>query len=609
MLGLRSTAGRAKRRILDDLRSDPYLPVVLLVALILGGFYLWHEIPNFATWDERDRLLDPLVAYGRIIDQPSLGALREGVIWGREPFGATFYLYGIALLPVVLAAAVRGDLDAIASLGLPAHEQTFGFWGVWHTTPEWIWTWSLLIGRFLSVCFAVGAVYLTYRIGTELRDRTTGRLAAGFFSVTWGLITLAHEAGEDVPAVFLLLLSLYLLIRYVETGRRRYFFEASAVGAAAMTLKLTVAPIVLVIPIAHLIRVYREGDDWRRIFEDRDFIVDGAAVGAAVILLGFPTLLVGGFVEFLARMIGHPAYRVAVTKGPDAPIWWWFLRGYFNAFGLPLFLAGVAGVGAALVRFRRRLPDIDASGVLLAFLGLYTFMLTGWHDFRPHHLLPTLPLILVLLALALSRLDEYRPVVARVTVAVLLVTSGAYAAVGAVGYASMPRGEAVNWMDDNVERNATMEFYTRGFEESATPHWIDVQYPYAGDDRSTLVPCPEYVQLSYRDLLYLRDVPDDQRTSYVRENTDARAAHVRALLNGSYDYEVVTEFGDRPSEGVSNPEPVPDRPKTGSLRSILALGIYPHSDQYADEQELRANQYVAILRYNGTCERPLPRPE
>jgi len=599
MLGLRSAVGRAKRRFVADVRSDPYLVAILLVTVVLAGFYVWHGIPNFATWDERDRILDPLVAYGRVIDQPSLGALREGVTWGRQPFGGTFYLYALALLPVVVAAAVTGDLAALASIGLPTDQ--FGFWELWHTTPEWIWSASLVSVRLLNVGFAAGIVYLTYRIGTYLRDRTVGRLAGAFLAVSWGLITLAHEGGEDVPSVFALLLALYLLVQYVETGQRRRFFEASAVGAAAMALKLTTAPIVFTIAIAHLLRIYREGDSWRRLFDDRELLIDGAAVGAVVLLLGFPTLLVGGVVEFLIRIVGHPANRVSAQNGPNASILWWFLRGYLNAFGVPLFLASVAGLGAALARLRKTLTD--GSTVLVAYLGLYTLLLAGWHDFRPHHLLPTLPLLVVFLADAISRLRERRPAVARPIVAVLLVTSGAYAAVGAAGYASTPRAHAVDWMNDNVERNATMEFYTRGFEESATPHWIDAQYPYAGDDRESLEPCPEYVQLSYRDLLYLRDVPDDHRSGYVRHSTGERATHVRALLNGSYGYEIVAEFGERP------PEYTPDRPTPGSVREILPLGVHPQSDQYSDEQELRANQYVVVLRYNGSCEQPLPRPD
>ncbi|QCC52239.1 ArnT family glycosyltransferase [Halapricum salinum] len=600
MLGLGSLAARAKRRVLADLRSDPYLVAILAGAAVFAGLFVWQEIPNFATWDGRDRVLDPMVAYGRVIDEPSLGALREGVVWGREPFGSTFYLYGLVVLPVVLAAAVVGDLDAFAQFGLPTQE--FGFWEVWHATPEWIWTWTILLIRLLNVLFALGAVYLTYRLGTQLRDRTTGRLAGAFLAVTWGLITLVHEAGEDVPSLFVLLLALYLLVRYVQDGSQWYFFAASAAGAAAMTLKLTTALIVFVIPIAHLIRVQGEGRDWRSILDDRALIAKGAGIGALVIVLGFPTLLVGGVAEFVSRVFGHPAYRVTVTKGPDAPIWWWFLRGYLTTLGLPLFLAGVAGVGAALVRFRRRLPAVDASAVLLMYLLGHVLLLATWHDFRPHHLLPTLPLLVVFLAIGLADLRDRRPAIARPVIAVLLLTTAAYAGVGAAQYGSMPRAEAVDWMNDNVDRNATMEIYTSGFEEAAVPHWLEVQYIDGVEDQSTLEPCPEYVQLTYRDLLYLRDVPDDHRTWFTRTNTTERREHYRGLLNGSYGYEIVAEFGDRP------PNFVPDRPTPGSITEILRNGIYPHTNQYSDEQELRENQYVAILRRNGTCTRPLDRP-
>jgi hypothetical protein len=36
--------------------------------------------------------------------------------------------------------------------------------------PEWVWTWTLLIGRFVNVVIAVGCVYLIYRIGVAARD-------------------------------------------------------------------------------------------------------------------------------------------------------------------------------------------------------------------------------------------------------------------------------------------------------------------------------------------------------------------------------------------------------------------------------------------------------
>ena len=598
---LRRLAGRAKRRVVADVREDPYLLAILAITVVLAGAYIWHGIPNFATWDGRDRLLDPLVVYGAMLDNPSLGTLHESVVWGREPFGATLYLYGLVLLPVVIAAVLAGDIGALTSWGIPIEE--FGFWPLWHATPAWIWNWSIVLGRAVSVVFAAGIVYMVYRIGTSLHDRTAGRIAAAFMAVTWGLATLAHEVGEDIPSVFVVLVALYMLVQYVETGDRQRFYVACAVGGLAMGIKLTTALIVPTIGAAHLFRTYKTGGSIQSAVADRELLLKGMGLGALVIVLSFPTLLVGGVVEFLTRLFGSPAHRVIDENGPAVGGWWWLLRGYFQAFGLPLFFAGVAGVGAAILRVRKRWPDLDPSAVLLTYLLLHVFMMANWRDFRPHHLLVTLPLILVFLGRWLARLRAHRPTVTRAVVAVLLVSSGLYAGVGVAGYGSMPRDEAVAWMDDNADRDAIMEVYVRGFDEAAVPHWMDMQYPYVGNTSQELEPCPDYVQLTHRDLLYLRDIPTDERSTYTRQNTSVHAAYVRNLLNESYGYEIVAEFGEKP------PNYVPDRPAAGSLVDLLKLGIYPHSDQYGDEQELQANQFVVLLEHTGTCAEPLPRPD
>lgn len=116
------------------------------------------------------------------------------------------------------------------------------------------------------------------------------------------------------------------------------------------------------------------------------------------------------------------------------------------------------------------------------------------------------------------------------------------------------------------------------------------------DDEHAIDRCPTYIQIGYKELLYLRDIPDDQRGYDVDTNVDARAAYVRALPDGKYNYTIVKEFGERP------PNFVPHRAEPGSLRDLLPLGIYPHSDQYGDEQEFAVNQYV-VLKLDGECNR------
>lgn len=599
---LRSLFDRAVGQLADDLRADPYLLSVFLLAAVLAGFWFWHRIPNFATRDEHSRLMDVLVAYGSVVADPGLEGLREGVLWGRAPFGATFYLFALAVLPMVLAAAALGRLDVLLAFVAPSRE--FGYYPSWHATPEWVWTWSIAAVRLVNVLFAVGVVYLTYRLGTAIRGRWTGRLAAVLLTITWGFLTVAHEGGEDMPATFFVILTLYLLYRYVETGETAPFYAASATGGVAIAFKLTAVPVVPLIGIAHVIgartawrgdRTAGEtattaGEYWTTKLRRPRRLAAGASIGLVTILLGFPTLLVGGVEPFLIRVVAGPAARATHATGPDAPVWWWFLRGYLNGLGLPLFLAAVAGVGASVVHLREaRSGEYRGTVLVVALLATYVAMFSLWHDFRVHHLLPTFPLLAVLLAGTLDRFREDRPAIARPAMAVLLVTTGAYAVAGDLGYTSMPRDRATAWLTEHADENATMEVYRRNVQDAAVPHDMRINHLFGPEDpEETVVACPEYIQLGYRDLLYL-----DPETYY--RNSPRRAAYVRSLLEEEYNYEIAAEFGPRP------PDFVPRRPTPESLVDLVPVGVNPHTDQYADEQELAQNQYTIVLERSGPC--------
>lgn len=585
----RGLLGRAKQQFVDDLRADPYLPYILGLATVLAGFWFWHLIPNFATRDEKDRLFDVMVAFGTFLTDPGFESLKEGIVWSRVPFGATFYLFGIAILPVIVAAAVVGQLEAFTALANPSWE--FGFYPAWHATPRWIWTWSLVFVRLFNVLFAVGCVYLTYRIGVATADRATGRLAAVLLTITFGFLTIAHEGGEDMPAAFFVLLALYLLLRYVQTGDGTPFLAGSAFGGVAIAFKLTAVPVVLLVGAAYLLRAYNAGSNWRDALVRPQLLAGGALLGALAIVLGFPTALVAGPDPFVERVFGGSMSRMSHPTGPDAPIWWWFLRGYFSALGLPLFVAAVGGVAASAAHLWKRAAGFEGTVLVLTGLTAYVLMFSQWHDFRVHHLLPTFPLIALLLAGALVRLRSWNRSVARPLVAVLLLTTTVYAGVGVGGYASMPRDEARAWLNENASENETIEVYRRNVQDTAIPHWMDVNHAF-GPERNgeTLEPCPEYIQLGYRDLLYLKE------GTYYR-NGEAQAEYVRALLDGEYGYEIAAEFGPRP------PSFVPERPTPGSVVELLRLGVVPQTDQFADEQELAANQYTVILKRTGGCDR------
>ncbi len=584
---LRELPFRVKRQVADDIRSDPYLLYVLVAAAVLAGFWFWHRVPNFATRDERDRIFDVLVAYGTFLSDPGTESLKEGIAWGRVPFGATFYLYAVVLLPVVVVLILVGEGGTILAFEYP--DSTFGFWGVWHETPEWFWTVVLSLVRLTSVAFAVGSVYLTYRIGTMTRDRLAGRLSATVLTVTYGFLVIAHEGGEDMPALFFVLLSIYLAFRYIETGDAVPFLAGCLSGGVALAFKFTAAPVVFLIGVAYLLRA-RHADDWVAVLARPGLLVAGAALGALAVLLGFPIVLVSGIDPLIERLLHGASAGPQRYYGPDAPIWWWYLRNYLNGLGLALFVGSVFGVVASVPRLRER--STGASGILLVLLGIgaYLVLFSSWHDLRVHHLLPTFPLLAVLVGATLSRLSERSPGVARPVIAVLLVTGGAYGVVGDLGYATQPRDEATVWLEQNAPENATMETYRLDMQDAAIPHGMEVSYPVAADrdidDRNRR--CPEYIQLGYRDLFYLN--PD----TFLRNNP-GRNAYLQTLLSDGSGYEIVADFGQQPENRVARPS------EPGSVTDALRGGIVPQIPQYGDEQELGPDQYTVILRRTGPC--------
>ena len=594
--------GRAKRRVADDLRSDPYLPYVLLLAAVLAGFWFWHRIPNFATRDERWRIVDPLAAFGVFAENPGWDSLMRAMQHGRT-FGATFYIYGLVVLPVVVVVVLTGQVEALSALPRLA---SIDLWAHWNRTPRWIWTWSLALGRLATVALAVACVYVTYRIGTTMHDRAAGRLAAVLLSVTWGFLMLSHEVGEDVPALLFVLLVVYLGLQYARTGEESLFLAGCVCGAFAIAIKLTMAVTVPLLAVAYLLRVRNAGSEWRDALFRPRLLLAGAVLGAATIFVSFPTVLAGGLHPLGNRLMRGAGGKTNPHGWRIEPTWWWVLRGYLNGLGLPLFVGAIGGVLASIPQLRKRSPEADGIVLALIVLATYAFLYRNWAYVRTHHLLPTFPILVLLLAVALRRLYAHRRRVARPLIAALVLSTALYAGVGDLGYATQPRDEATEWLRTNAAPNATVETYPTDPQEAAVPHGMRVYRPTnrrasggANESRGEWVisvteRCPEYIELNYyQAILFL--APDDWSERARRLSGPRRTEHFRRLLAGDVPpYEVAATFGPRPAF-------LDGEPRQSRLRELLEVGIYPRTIQYGDPQDVGIDQYTVILERTGPC--------
>jgi 4-amino-4-deoxy-L-arabinose transferase-like glycosyltransferase len=95
---------------------------------------------------------------------------------------------------------------------------------------------SGLSGRLLAVAFGMGTVWLTYVIGSRLYARRVGVLAALLIGVMPYTVVVSRQILLDSPMVFFTSLALYLLIRFVQSGRAHWLYAAAAsVGFATLT--------------------------------------------------------------------------------------------------------------------------------------------------------------------------------------------------------------------------------------------------------------------------------------------------------------------------------------------------------------------------------------
>lgn len=287
------------------------------------------------------------------------------------------------------------------------------------------------MGRFVSVVWDLLTIIMVYLLGVRLADRRTGLLAAFFLAVTVMHIQQSHYFTVDLTQTFFVTFALFIAVGIGRERGKEAEPETTGLGtrlnaalfgpsvlfglvsAAAVAAKLSAAPVVLLLPAAHLVRLVLVEPDLRR----REILPTGAALIAsgAVFVLTFRLLQPYAFAGPGFFSLGfNPRWTHAIEglrslTGPDAdwpPAMQWARRSVFYSgrnlvlwgFGLPLGLLAFFGIAAAIRQIIRR-----GTGPL-ALLVAWTIGYFGWQSLQGNptmrYQLPVYPALAFLAAWA-----------------------------------------------------------------------------------------------------------------------------------------------------------------------------------------------------------------
>ena len=200
----------------------------------------------------------------------------------------------------------------------------------WKTTTS-----ALILGRIIvGVLPGTLIVWLVYLVGRNFRNATTGLAAAFITAIAFKLVEFSHYATSDSAAALLVLCILLFSLRFYENGKLKYLRLAALTWAAAVAVKLSAAP-ALVIPFtAVLMKNHFKGADWLKSLLH-------LALFSPLFLLIFHLPYLRHPLEFIKLVLNTLLVQTFFFK---KGFFWYFNPSGYSATDLPL-----AGIGWMLL--------------------------------------------------------------------------------------------------------------------------------------------------------------------------------------------------------------------------------------------------------------------
>jgi 4-amino-4-deoxy-L-arabinose transferase-like glycosyltransferase len=260
--------------------------------------------------------------------------------------------------------------------------------GTWQSLDQVSAADFYVVGRLATAILGTTTAFIVYLIGLRWGARHA-LLGAGLLAVMSTHVRASHFVGIDVPTTFFTTTTLLLSLRAHEKPTPLAFMWAGVAAGLAAATGYAGAIAVLLPLVAAWMTLEAQPSRGR-------CAAAAVAAGLVAFLVGAPftVLDLPGFLNGVAAAANR------ITTGPGGAA---AMAGVFDyaraALGWPALLLGLAGVGLGLVRAVKG-PGRVRWTLLVAFPAVYAYLMAARAAAAPDLLLPILPFLCVLAAIA-----------------------------------------------------------------------------------------------------------------------------------------------------------------------------------------------------------------
>lgn len=337
---------------------------------------------------------------------------------------------------------------------------------------------AMRASRVLSALFTLGTIVTIFAIGRRQFGERTALVAAAFLALTMGLVNLSHFATPECLLLLCMALCLWACDGIAARGWKRDYALAGLFAGLAFATKYTAWILAVPLVTAHVYRLRRGALGWRTI--------GGLLVCALVGFAAFAATNPYAFIRWrdfwywavvFNWYTGAPTGSLLDVRRRSFGLYFWLL---VDIMGWPLFVSGLAGLAAAVARFRRGpagSPAHRAYAIHAAFIvAFYAF-----YGMSPHHalrfIMPIAPSLALLAAAALTNLGarpRWQHRLASAWVALVIVYSAAYTMRADWMYFHDTRYMAGRWLESH---RTTLTQRLHYFEIEAYLPYFDRPFP------------------------------------------------------------------------------------------------------------------------------------